>query len=170
MKWIQLFISIALLTSTIFMAPAYAQNMSSDSAPVNTVSIQRPQHFNPATVETLSGKIVRVDQVASPGRRSGKGVHLSLQTSEETVDVHLGPSWYLDEQQLNLKSGDPVEVTGSRVTDAGPSAIIAAQVKSGDTVLNLRDESGQPAWSGRGRGRGMGRNRGNGRGPWREAQ
>lgn len=168
MKWIQLLISIALFTSTTIMALAYAQE-SPDPAPANNASIQKPRHFNPETVETLSGKIVQVDRVASQGQRSGTGVHLSLQTSEETVDVHLGPSWYLDEQQFNLKSGDQVEVTGSRVTVASQPAIIAAQVKSGDTVLNLRDESGLPAWRGMGRGRGMGRNRGDGS-PWREAQ
>lgn len=169
MKWIQLLLSIALFTSTTIMAPAYAQERP-DPTPANNVSLQRHRHFNPTTVETLSGKIVRVDQVASQGRRSGKGVHLSLQTSEETVDVHLGPSWYLNEQQFNLKSGDQVEVTGSRVKETSQPTIIAAKVKSGSTVLNLRDENGLPAWRGMGRGRDMGRNRGNGRGPWRDAQ
>lgn len=169
MKWIQLLLSIALFTSTTIMAPAYAQE-SPDLTPANNVSIQRPRHFNPTTVETLSGKVVKVDRVARPGRRGGKGVHLSLQTSEETVDVHLGPSWYLNEQPFSLKSGDQVEVTGPRVTDASSPTIIATQVKSGDTVLNLRDENGLPAWRGMGRDRGMGRNRGDGRGPWRDAQ
>ncbi|WP_299489648.1 hypothetical protein [Acaryochloris sp. IP29b_bin.137] len=169
MKWILISISIALLVGAIIAAPVYAQGMPK-SSPGHHLTSQRPRDFNPDTVETISGKIVRVDQVASQGRRSGKGVHLSVETSDETVDVHLGPSWYLDEQQFNLKSGDPVEVTGSKVTDASSPTLIAAKVKSGDTNIDLRDENGMPAWRGMGRGKGMGRNRGNGRSPWRAAQ
>lgn len=36
---------------------------------------------------------------------------------------------------------------GSRVTFQGKPAVIAAEVKKGDEVLKLRDETGLPAWS-----------------------
>jgi hypothetical protein len=39
---------------------------------------------------------------------------------------------------------------GSRVTVAGKSVLIAAEVKKGDKVMHLRDHSGMPQWSGRG--------------------
>ena len=37
---------------------------------------------------------------------------------------------------------------GARTTFAGKPAIIAAEVKKGDEVLKLRDDSGFPVWSG----------------------
>jgi hypothetical protein len=40
---------------------------------------------------------------------------------------------------------------GSRITFAGKPAIVAAEVKKGDQVLKLRDESGTPLWRGQGR-------------------
>jgi hypothetical protein len=44
--------------------------------------------------------------------------------------------------------GDKIEVKGSRVTISGKPAIIAAEVKKGDTILVLRDSAGIPAWAG----------------------
>jgi hypothetical protein len=38
-------------------------------------------------------------------------------------------------------------VKGSRVTLAGKPALIAAEIKKGDTTLTLRDDNGFPAWS-----------------------
>ncbi len=108
--------------------------------------------YNPATVETLSGEVTRVDRFM-PGRGMGYGVHLNLKTATETIDVHLGPSWYVEQQGLVFAPGDKVEVTGSRITYQGKPAVIAREVKKGDKVLQLRDAQGVPAWAGAGRRR-----------------
>ena len=73
-----------------------------------------------------------------------------MKADKETVQVDLGPSWYVDEQHLKVARGDRLEVTGSRMTRAGKSVLIAAQVKKGDQVLPLRDDRGIPRWSARG--------------------
>ncbi len=108
--------------------------------------------YNTATVETLSGEVTRVDRFM-PGRGMGYGVHLNLKTATETIDVHLGPSWYVEQQGLVFAPGDKVEVTGSRITYQGKPAVIAREVKKGDKVLQLRDAQGVPAWAGAGRRR-----------------
>lgn len=108
--------------------------------------------FNPATVETVSGEVVRVDRF-TPGRGMGYGVHLVLKTATESLDVHLGPSWYVEQQGLTFASGDKLEVTGSRITYQGKPTIIASEVKKGDKVLKLRDARGVPVWAGTGAGR-----------------
>ncbi len=114
--------------------------------------------YDPKTVETISGEVVRVEQFRGPGkgqadrRRAGHaGVHLTLKSDAETIAVHLGPSWYLDEQSLKIAAKDRIEVQGSRVTIDGAPAIIAARVKKGDQSLRLRNDMGIPAWSGQGR-------------------
>ncbi|MGB7414667.1 MAG: hypothetical protein WA902_10700 [Thermosynechococcaceae cyanobacterium] len=169
MKIMMVFVEIANLIGIAMTAPAWAQEMQR-SRLGNTVISQRSRHFNPATVETISGKVVRVDQRESQGRMSGMGIHVSVETAQETVDVHLGPSWYLNNQKLSFKIGDQVDVTGSRVADASQPTLIAAEVQSGNTVMTLRDENGLPVWGRRGQGRRMGRNRGMSRGQWRGAQ
>lgn len=103
--------------------------------------------YDPAKVETVAGEVVSVDEV-SMGKGPKKGIHLKLQTNQGTIPVHLGPSWYLERQDARIAPGDRVEVKGARVNFNGKPAIIAAEVKKGDEVLQLRDASGVPAWAG----------------------
>ena len=84
----------------------------------------------------------------TPRKGMGPGIPLQLKTDQETISVHLGPSWYIDRLDARIEKGDTIEVKGSRVTVAGKPAIIAAEVKKGDAALKLRDDSGIPAWAG----------------------
>ena len=77
-----------------------------------------------------------------------RGVHLTLMTEKGPLSVHLGPEWYVERLDEMLAKGDLVEVKGSRVTFAGNPANIAAEVRKGNAVLKLRDESGIPVWAG----------------------
>src|SRR5512138_1523626 len=74
------------------------------------------------TVETVSGEVVNVDQIV-PGKGMSNGMHLTLKTDKETFSVHLGPSWYLENQDVKIQPKDRLEVKGSRVTFAGKPAI-----------------------------------------------
>jgi len=103
--------------------------------------------FNPKTVESVSGTVESLDKF-TPGKGMSYGVHFTLKTDKETIPVHLGPSWYVDQQEVKLAPGDKVEVTGSRITYQGKPAIIAAQVKKEGKNLQLRDTNGVPAWAG----------------------
>ena len=106
------------------------------------------RNYDPKTVETLQGKVLSVEKTQERGR----GVHLMLQTDQETIAVHLGPSWYIDKQMPKIETNDTITVTGSRITVGGKPAIIAAQVKKGNETLKLRDENGLPVWRGGARG------------------
>ena len=103
--------------------------------------------YDPATVETISGTVEAVG-TAMPMRGMNTGVHLTVKTDKETLSVHLGPAWFIERQDTKIVKGDRIEVKGSRVTFAGKPAIIAAEVKKGDSTLVLRDGSGTPAWAG----------------------
>ncbi len=109
--------------------------------------------YDAKTVETISGEVVSVDRV-TPMHGMSSGVHLVVKTNKGDVSVHLGPQWYLENQDVKIEPKDKVEITGSRVTLGGSPAIIAAEVKKGDQVLRLRDEAGVPFWSGWHRARG----------------
>jgi len=103
--------------------------------------------YNPATVETFSGEVADIQQFLPRGGMS-PGVHLQLKTEEETIEVHLGPAWFIANQDVQIQMGDRLEVKGSRVTINDKTALIAAEIKKGDETLLLRDAKGFPAWSG----------------------
>jgi len=108
---------------------------------------QYQRMYNPATVETVSGTVESVDEI-TPVRGMHYGIHLLLKTDKEAISVHLGPGWYIERLDTKIEKGDKVQVKGSRVTMMGQPAVIAAEVKKGDTVLKLRDDNGIPVWSG----------------------
>jgi len=108
--------------------------------------------YDPATVETVSGVVERVEQVEGKAGDRGHGIHLLLKTDEEEIPVLLGPDWYIEKQPLAFAPQDHVEVRGSRIPYEGKPAIVAAEVKKGARVLKLRDASGVPLWRGQGRG------------------
>ncbi|BAU62662.1 hypothetical protein STA3757_00120 [Stanieria sp. NIES-3757] len=102
--------------------------------------------YNLNTVETISGEVISINAITSRQGMS-QGVHLQLKTEQEVINVHLGPSWYLDNQNIQIQPKDKIEVTGSKVNFDGQPSLIAAQVKKGKDTLVLRDENGFPVWS-----------------------
>lgn len=105
------------------------------------------QLYDPAEVETIGGEIERVETI-TPFEGMAGGIHLILKAKAGPLDVHLGPRWYIENQDIKLAPGDRVEVRGARTMFAGEAAVIAAEVKKGNDVLTLRDTNGFPVWSG----------------------
>ena len=103
--------------------------------------------YNPATVETVSGTVETIDKV-TPTKGMHSGIHVILKTDKETIPVHLGPDWYIERLDTKIEKGDTIEVKGSRTAFSGKPVVIAAEIKKGDNVLVLRDNTGIPAWAG----------------------
>lgn len=102
--------------------------------------------YDPATVDTVSGEVVKIDKI-TPVKGWSYGVHLLLKTDKEEISVHLGPGWYVEKQGGQFAPGDRIEVKGSRITYKGKPVIIASEVRKSDKVLQLRDDNGLPLWS-----------------------
>jgi hypothetical protein len=139
MKKTSAIVTSALVLTFLVSSGTFAQGGRRGAGPV----------YDPKTVETITGTLESVERVASRTGRTA-GVHLLVKTDKETVPVHLGPSWYVDKQDVKITRGDRVDLTGSRGKLNGKSVLIAGHVKRGDKVLRLRDDSGVPQWSGQG--------------------
>lgn len=100
--------------------------------------------FDPDTVETLSGELVKMDIFMPKGL--SLGVQILLKTAKDTLPVHLGPVWFMKKQKREIAPGDRLEITGSRVNSGGKQVIMASEIKKGDKTLKLRDEKGVPVW------------------------
>ncbi|HZF08326.1 MAG TPA: hypothetical protein VFE33_06005 [Thermoanaerobaculia bacterium] len=125
-------------------APAPPASAPADTTPPPGAGVPPPR-YDKATETTLKGPIQEVKVVTTP---SGiRGTHLMLKDGKQVIEVFTGPTVFLEAQKFPLAKGDAVEVTGSRVTVNGTSALLARQVRKGDTVLILRDENGRPVWA-----------------------
>ena len=103
--------------------------------------------YNPDSVETLTGEVHKVEYFA-PMKGMGQGVHLQLKSDDKTLPIHLGPRWFLDNQDVEIKEGDRIKVKGSRITFEDKPAIIASEIEKGYEILKLRDDKGFPMWAG----------------------
>ena len=101
--------------------------------------------FNPATVGTVSGEVVRVDQVIS-GNGADYCVHALLKTPKGQVTAVLGPKSFMAKKGFSIAPKDRVTVTGSRISIQGKPFILAMEV-TGDRTMKLREASGRPAWA-----------------------
>jgi hypothetical protein len=72
--------------------------------------------------------------------------HLLLKTGTETIAIRLGPRAFLDEQKVDIRKGDTLEVIGSRVTLGDSPVVLAREIRKGDITWTLRASSGQPLW------------------------
>jgi hypothetical protein len=120
--------------------------------------------FNPASMEEIKGSVVSVEKI-TPESGMSTGVHLMLKSEKSgNISVHLGPSWYLDNQDVQFVAGDILVVKGSKITYQNAPALIAMTVQKGEQVLTLRDKKGNPNWNGLQQGKGGGKNKGKNRG------
>jgi hypothetical protein len=97
---------------------------------------------------TLQGTVEEVKTVSGMmGGRGVQGTHLMLNAGGETIEVHLGPSWFLKEKNVEIAKGDTVEVIGERRKIGESDALLAREIHKDKTVWTLRDAYGRPLWA-----------------------
>jgi hypothetical protein len=75
------------------------------------------------------------------------GLAVEVQTPDKgLVHVHLGPLWFLERQEADLKPGDEVTIQGFCYKLAGQERLLAAEIIHKDHKLVLRDPQGVPYW------------------------
>ncbi|MCC6678558.1 MAG: PRC-barrel domain-containing protein [Phycisphaerales bacterium] len=97
------------------------------------------------TQKTVDGKIVEITEVKFDGGAApARAIKVSTSSGEETV--LLGPAWYMDNQELGCRTGDPVKVEARRVTVGGRTFLLARSVDHNGKSVVLIDQSDQPVW------------------------
>lgn len=103
--------------------------------------------FNPANIVDIEGDIKSVEQ-SEEKKEEAQGVYINLATDGKLIPVHLGPAWFINHQNHSLKTGDKVQVRGSKTNFQNHEIVTAVSVIHGDEELKLRDEKGTPYWNG----------------------
>lgn len=148
--------TLILTALTLLLVSAVAGAQPAESPPLPGYGWGAGRDFDPATLETIEGEILEVTSAPSPGWRRAQGLHLTVETSNGPVSVHMGPQWYLQRRGVTFAAGERVTITGSRVSSGSGAGLVATEVRRGKSVLRLRASDGAPAWGGWGRGRGWG--------------
>jgi len=97
------------------------------------------------TVVKISGSVA-----VPPRPLAGGLVVVELNIQNERMVVVLGPAWYLQDDNLDWKIGDQVNVRGSLAQGKdGRTYLLSQQVGiPGGATIGLRDENGNPFWAG----------------------
>lgn len=102
--------------------------------------------FDPKNIVDIEGEIEAVEQSGEKNDET-QGIYLNLATDGKTIPVHLGPAWFINHQNHPLKTGDKVQVRGSKTKFQNREIVTAVSVFHGDEELKLRDEDGRPYWN-----------------------
>jgi len=120
---------LALTAIALLVPPAFAQALPK---------------YDAATETKLKGV---VEELKFDTPAGGKPVaYLVVKSGDTKTQVFLCPKSFLDDVGATFSPGDDVQITGSKVQQAGAEVILAREVvKSGDTIT-LRFADGKPAW------------------------
>ena len=84
--------------------------------------------------------------VLSVMRHQGMDVQLTLGAGENTFEVLVAPMDWLDQKHVVFRTGDKVNVVGSR-QEGAPNAIIAREILTADQTVVVRDANGRALWN-----------------------
>ena len=104
-----------------------------------------PYNYIPTSEQTLRGWVVETRDFQCPVS-GAMGSHITVKNEISTTEVHLAPSSFMKQYEINIHKGDSVTVVGSRITFEGKTALIAKSVVIGRETYNFRDQSGKPLW------------------------
>lgn len=94
---------------------------------------------------TVTGTVAKV--FTYTGQRGTPRSRATITTADgAAVDVHLGPSSFVTEKQMELAVGDRVTVIGSR---AMTGMVIVRRLTRNGRTLELRNAAGRPLWEDR---------------------
>ncbi len=103
-----------------------------------------PPKYDLTTEATFKGTIQEVKELDQAGQPA---IHLMMKTGEQTFEVFLCPNAFLKEMEFGFKTGDEIQLLGSKVKNGEVEVILAREITKGNDTLTLRDKKGAPVWT-----------------------
>jgi sporulation protein YlmC with PRC-barrel domain len=135
-------------------APAYEKGKEPVYAPTGApkgggwgVDTPYGRLYDPAKEQTISGQVMSIE-TSAPMPGMTPGMQMLVQTDDgKSTRVQVGPAWYLERQDLDVKETTRVQVTGARAEIDGQPVLMAREVQFDGQIIMLRDAQGMPMWS-----------------------
>ncbi len=99
----------------------------------------------PAAAETREGKVSEVIYLPGPTRDTAM-IEVRLMAGTAEVLARLAPTGFLHQNQMDIREGDTVSVTGYWVTAGDGEMLIATRVARQGKTIQLRDGWGKSMW------------------------
>jgi hypothetical protein len=134
--------SVALATALLLTTSAFAEDGWEKGSPYN-------KKFDESTVQTITGKVIKVDRDLHPLTEMAPGFAAVIRTKKgEEIQVQVGPIWFTSfyKQKWDIKPGDTVTITGSRVKIDNKDVIMASHGEKGKLKMTVRGKHGVPIW------------------------
>ena len=139
-----------LAAASIFLygVPAYAQALPRDDQPdyggMRRVAIDgtvRHVLRHACTSDLLASR----KEMASPARCTTTDVVLA--TGNRLVNVRLGPTKFIRDNQFFFVDGDRLRVIGFQAANQGRATVVSEEIIKSKRALTFRDPHGRPLWS-----------------------
>lgn len=109
---------------------------------------EEEENYDPNTEVSIKGKIAEIII-----RKKGP-VIIGVAVQQKIYHILISPRWYMENEKIELKTGDELVVNGAKLfSKTGEIFIIAREIQNITTgkIYTLRDESLRPLWRGRGK-------------------
>ena len=146
--------SLVLNVSPQMLQPASAYEKGKEPVPASEsrgggwgVDTPYGRLYDPAKEQTISGQVVSIE-TSAPMPGMAPGMQMLVQTDDgRSTRVQVGPAWYLERQDLDVKENTRVQVTGARAELEGQPVLMAREMQFDGQLVTLRDAQGMPMWS-----------------------
>ena len=101
--------------------------------------------YTPTSEQTMRGWVVETKDFHCPVSGT-MGSHITVKNETSTIEVHLAPTSFMKQYEVNIRKGDNVTVVGSKISFEGKTALIAKSVAVGQETYSFRDSVGKPLW------------------------
>ena len=93
----------------------------------------------------LSGVVDDIKQKSLGGSCKAPGVFVVVKVNEQTVELQVGPKWFIDEMTWTFTKGDKLEITGWKIDKDG-NEVVVRKISRGEWTLEPRDDTGAANW------------------------
>lgn len=137
-----------ILLNCLLFGTAFAGFFGSDDKGKSGLDFNGGYDIN--TVTTMSGRVI------SPPHSAGKeNVIVEIKSGSETLNISVGPGSFWDKKGIAINMNDDILVKGSKAQGHdGKTYVLSQKIinKTTGAQVDLRNDKGEPSWSGRNAG------------------
>lgn len=138
----------ALLLNCLLFGTAFAGFFGSDDKGKSGLDFNGGYDIN--TVTTMSGRVISLP------RSAGKeNVIVEIKSGSETLNISVGPGSFWEKKGIAINVNDDISVKGSKAQGHdGKTYVLSQKIvnKTTGAQVDLRNDQGEPSWSGRSTG------------------
>lgn len=144
------FICMAIIA--VIGVPGFGVGFAGDQKDMGGWEINSPYNrlYNANEMDRIKGRIEDIKEVIPmPGMAPGVALVVRESQDDESILIHLCPTWYMDSKSTGLRKGDMIKIRGIWIEIGDNDIFVASKITRGeDFVLKVRlTQDGKPFWT-----------------------